>query len=227
MDVLFLRLEAPLQSWGERAYWGERDTNDAPTKSGVIGLLGCALGIYRESDDLRVLFDSLVMGVRIDRPGTIICDYHTVGAARAPDGKPEGRRQSDGTLKRDGGMITKRYYLSDASFLVAVGGDHDLIRRLAYAVQNPVWPYYLGRRSCPPSCPVFAGTGEYDGIIDALTHAPMTERTRNEHRTEFQIIYDAPPGTDGGQWRRNAIQVPSHRRFRRRYECTGLVNTFE
>ena len=44
VPILFLRLEGPLQSWGIRSRWDVRETQPEPTKSGVIGLLGCALG---------------------------------------------------------------------------------------------------------------------------------------------------------------------------------------
>jgi CRISPR system Cascade subunit CasD len=42
-NTLFLRLEGPLQAWGERGRWSIRDSAAEPTKSGVIGLLvhGC------------------------------------------------------------------------------------------------------------------------------------------------------------------------------------------
>jgi CRISPR-associated protein, Cas5e family len=82
MNTLFLRLEGPLQSWGLRARWGERDTTDAPTKSGVIGLLGCALGLRRDDARLRDLSDNLRMGVRVDLPGILMRDYHTTGGGR-------------------------------------------------------------------------------------------------------------------------------------------------
>ena len=48
-SVLVLRLEGPLQSWGERSRWDVRETADRPTKSAVIGLLGAALGLKRNS----------------------------------------------------------------------------------------------------------------------------------------------------------------------------------
>ncbi|MCR6650496.1 MAG: type I-E CRISPR-associated protein Cas5/CasD [Cellvibrionaceae bacterium] len=41
---LLLWLEAPLQSWGHDSKFGRRDSLDFPTKSGVLGLLCCALG---------------------------------------------------------------------------------------------------------------------------------------------------------------------------------------
>ena len=40
---LLLRLAGPLQSWGERSHFNERDTARFPTRSGVIGMLAAAL----------------------------------------------------------------------------------------------------------------------------------------------------------------------------------------
>ncbi len=76
--VLFLRLEGPLQSWGVGSNWVVRETASEPSRSGVIGLLCCALG-RRRSEPLDDLTD-LSMGVRVDRPGVRLRDYHTVGA---------------------------------------------------------------------------------------------------------------------------------------------------
>ena len=57
---------------------GVRDSAPEPTKSGVAGLLGCALGITGD-EELRALSCSLRIGVRCDRAGTPLVDYHTVG----------------------------------------------------------------------------------------------------------------------------------------------------
>mgnify|MGYP001267725414 FL=1 len=84
--ILLLRLEGPLQSWGLRARWSRRDTGPEPTKSAIIGLLGCAAGILRpdwrskvEPDRSLEQWDRVLnFGVRIDRPGMIETDYHTV-----------------------------------------------------------------------------------------------------------------------------------------------------
>lgn len=46
-NSLFLRLEGPLQAWGDPSKFVIRRTMDAPTKSGVFGLLCCALGYSR------------------------------------------------------------------------------------------------------------------------------------------------------------------------------------
>src|SRR5690554_4641662 len=77
--VLLLRLEGPLQSWGTRARWDVRDTAREPTRSGIIGLLAAALGYGR--GDPRIVDDlegGLEIGVRVEREGEVLDDYHTV-----------------------------------------------------------------------------------------------------------------------------------------------------
>jgi CRISPR system Cascade subunit CasD len=80
--VLLIRLAGPLQSWGLTGRFTRRDTHSRPTKSGVIGLCAAALGLDREQplgELAEVLF-----GVRADRPGTPLRDYHTVGGGTYP-----------------------------------------------------------------------------------------------------------------------------------------------
>lgn len=37
-------LEGPLQSWGVNSKYGRRDTLQFPTKSGILGIILCAMG---------------------------------------------------------------------------------------------------------------------------------------------------------------------------------------
>ena len=76
--LLILRLEGPLQSWGENSKWDHRDSADLPTKSGIIGLLGCALGLPRKDPALVELCSAVRLAVRADRPGIRTTDYQTV-----------------------------------------------------------------------------------------------------------------------------------------------------
>lgn len=47
MSTLLLRLAGPVQSWGIDSKFEVRRTENAPSKSGVTGLLAAALGIQR------------------------------------------------------------------------------------------------------------------------------------------------------------------------------------
>lgn len=81
--VLLIRLAAPMQSWGTASRFAAyRDSHGRPGKSGVIGLCAAALGRDRD-DDIGDLA-ALRFGVRADRPGIPVRDYHTVGGGTHP-----------------------------------------------------------------------------------------------------------------------------------------------
>jgi CRISPR system Cascade subunit CasD len=143
MSTLMLRLAGPMQSWGSGSRFTVRDTDPAPTKSGVVGLLAAARGL-RRTDPLEDLLE-LNFGVRVDQPGTVERDFQT---ARAADGSRSY-------------PLTHRYYLADAVFIAAIEGDDELIAGLDDAVRHPVFPLYLGRRAFPPVGPVTLGTRAY------------------------------------------------------------------
>lgn len=141
MATLLLRLAGPLQSWGAGSKFETRRTLSFPTKSGVIGMLASALGYSREGS-LEEL-NKLKFGVRIDREGKLMRDYHT-----AVGEKP---------------YITNRYYLADAVFLVGLeSDDEDFLSAIENAIKHPAFPLFLGRRSCPPTMPLLIGIRETD-----------------------------------------------------------------
>ncbi|MCH2516562.1 MAG: type I-E CRISPR-associated protein Cas5/CasD, partial [Dehalococcoidia bacterium] len=80
-----------MQSWGTSSQFQIRRTDGYPSKSGVLGLLLCAMGVSRaeSSRELEAL-RPLAMGVRVDRAGNSDWDYQTAGAKigiRSADGK--------------------------------------------------------------------------------------------------------------------------------------------
>ncbi len=247
MNTVFLRLEAPLQAWGLRAHWEERDTASEPTKSGVIGLVGCALGLSRSSIRLRELSDGLQMGVRVDREGVRLIDYHTTGGGFYQDvgytggardhtqpyigGVLSAKRNTEGNIKvkitdstnTPETDVSYRHYLMDASFIVALQGDSDLVMEVATGVQSPVYPVFLGRKACVPSQPVFAGTGIYADLLAALsdweedTLHSVTEKVGGPLRMIIEVF----PGQ--GRRQNDAIGVPAQRRFLPRYIAESYV----
>ncbi|MDA8105805.1 MAG: type I-E CRISPR-associated protein Cas5/CasD [Nitrospiraceae bacterium] len=190
-NTLFLRLEGPLQAWGDQqSKFVVRRTTEAPTKSGVIGMLCAALGVSRAeaSEDWLPKLGMLNMGVRIDSPGVRWWDYHTVGAGmqmRTAEGGPKA-----------GAMLTRREYLCDASFLVALQGEPGLIAEIEAAIKAPKWPLYLGRKSCPPSRPLLFNhqnnemhsTGYFPDLLSALQEVPWPYRLRENRPKENEPI---------------------------------------
>jgi CRISPR-associated protein Cas5/CasD subtype I-E len=162
VNTVFLRLEGPLQAWGDTSRFVIRRTMEAPTKSGILGLICCAMELSRQkARNLLGELNALAMSVRVDRPGTRWWDYHTVGAG-------VGLLTAEGKLKSGapGTLITRREYLADASFLVALQGNEETIKKIAKALQAPKWPLFLGRKSCPPSVPVLLTRRRDDGTVE-------------------------------------------------------------
>jgi len=165
MKHLALYLRAPLQSWGASSKFGDRGTLDAPTRSGLLGLLAAACGVDKndETRDREWLARAAKLSVAVlaFRRGDRMADYHTVGARydkddpwqkrmipTTPDGKPRGTD------------LTHRDYLADSVFGAVLSGDDALIDEMATGLADPVWGVWLGRKSCIPTEPIFAGVFE-------------------------------------------------------------------
>jgi CRISPR system Cascade subunit CasD len=148
MTTLLMRMRAPMMSWGDHSRFTIRDTRREPTKSAVIGLLCAALGRPRWEpiDDLAIL----KMGVRIDREGVMLCDYHTIMDSIKSSG-------SKGDT-----VLSDRYYMADADYLVGLEGDRSLLETLDAALESPCWQLYFGRKSFVPSCPIQIGITELE-----------------------------------------------------------------
>lgn len=159
MHYIMLRLEGHIQSWGERSYWDERDTASMPTKSGVVGLIACCMGLSRDSNQIPEIYDKTTLSVRIDDAGRILRDYQTI----------ENTMQADGKINTNM-VVSPRYYLTDASFLVALGVENDVLRaKIINDLQNPFWTPYLGRKCCVPSLPIYINHIVADNPVKALS----------------------------------------------------------
>jgi CRISPR system Cascade subunit CasD len=164
-------LEGPLQAWGHDSRFGRRDTLDFPTKSGVLGLLCCALGAGGEQRErLALLADldlQLIAYTPQDAKGVasprqpLLRDFHMVGSGY-DDADPwqsllipktsEGKKAVGGGTK-----MTYRYYLQDTTFAVALQVPAADVEAYARSLQNPVWDLYLGRKTCVPTELIYQG----------------------------------------------------------------------
>ena len=211
--ILFLRLEGPLQSWGSRARWDIRDTQRAPTKSGVVGLLGCALGLPMRNSRLEELDSGLRYGVRVEEPGHVLEDYHTVtgflptaGGGWRHSGVAVGtnlQRLKDDPNVEPATIVSRRSYIEDAAFLVGLAerpGHTGLLERCREALADPVWPMFLGRKACIPTRPV----------LDELT----------DRYVSLELALADP--VDGHPWSHRGVRKPL-RDIRRR---AGVISAF-
>lgn len=216
-QTLLLRLAGPLQSWGTSSRWTERDTGYEPSKSGVIGILAAALGLPREADLSQLA--SLRMGVRVDQEGSPGYDFQSAGAGDDHPGIAMGRdtasiianRQrilaAGGTLldsQRGKSSISKRHFLQDGIFLVGMEGDDvALLTELDLALQAPVFPIGLGRRSYVPSVPVaMPRAGDQ---LTGLRTLPLLEALRAEP-WPVATMSDRAFRIQGGQRRRFVLE---------------------
>lgn len=221
---LVLRLAAPLQAWGGQTEFNRRETMAAPTYSGVLGLLAAAQGRRRDDPILDLL--ELRLGVRVDRPGSLLRDYHTVSEA---DGAPLRSTQvtRQGLQKRTSPpkhtAVTERFYLQDAAFVAVVEGPHDLLNALTQAVLQPTFPLALGRRACPPTHPlILFPTGTSDrlwagSLRDVIAQVSWQESPRvRERHGRASVTLPATVHDEQGQER--TIDIPAtfahkHRAF--------------
>lgn len=197
MATLLLRLAAPLQSWGSDSKFETRKTDREPTKSGVVGLLAAALGLRRDDTEGLARLNGLRFAVRADQEGSLLVDFHTAKS-------------------RDTSYVTYRHYLQDAVFLAGLeSGDEALLRELEAALRHPVYPLYLGRRSCPPTLPLCLGirqepAGRPPDGTHAGTKTGNREAAHRGRRRPGRPCSSAPAGSAGVlQPGAPAVRVPT------------------
>ena len=216
MSCLLMQFVAPMQSWGSRSRFQERDTEREPTKSGVLGLVCAAIGRDRKEsiDDLILL----KMGVRVDREGSIKADFHTAMNVIKADGSSPDTQ------------ISSRFYLEDAAFLVGLEGDVTLLRNIERKLKNPEWPMFFGRKSFVPGKPVYLKDGLFEEPLELALFgypsiAPLTIHGFKEEK-KLRLILECGANEEGE--RRQDVPVSfnhRHRRFMTRYVKTIWIQT--
>jgi CRISPR system Cascade subunit CasD len=179
-----LRLAAPLQSWGTSSKFVRRNTDRAPSRSGIIGLLAAAQG-RRRTDPIEDLLD-LRIGVRVEQAGQLERDFQTARTRDTAASMP----------------LSYRFYLADAAFVAAIEGPPSLLDGVRDALLRPVFPLYLGRRSCPPAGPLVLGVRPGD-LHSALREEPWRASPfirRRHHRATVQLdtVIDWSPADTPG-----------------------------
>ena len=221
-SILILRLEGPLQSWGVSSKFRIRQTQSDPSFSGVTGMLCAALGRPRSAplND----FQAMRMGVRADREGTLLRDYHTTGAGYGVMSAQRKVKKTESTQEPEV-ALSDRYYLSDASFLVALKGPRGLVDECADALQRPRYPLFLGRKACPPATPPYVDLIEANELRAALLAYPWPRRHNREAPPPFlRLVLPADPASGDAEPRSDMPVSFARREFHVRYVQVETVD---
>jgi CRISPR system Cascade subunit CasD len=172
-ELLVFRLFGPLASWGEVAVGQVRPSAVRPTRSALLGLLAAALGIVRADEEGQAaLSTGVLLAVRLDAPGTAMVDYHTANWRR-PKREILLTRRDELRVPRDqlSTVQSQRHYRCDALTTVAVAvrtsGRWSLLD-LRDALEQPVFPLFLGRKACPPALPLGPEIVEAADLVEAF-----------------------------------------------------------
>lgn len=231
---LLLWLEAPLQAWGHDSKFGRRDSLDFPTKSGVLGLLCCALGAGGKQTELLARWADRDMVVQAyvpqDKFGQpvlrqpMLRDFHMVGAGYDLNNPWQAlleTRLGSGKARTSAGggaKMTYRYYLQDMAFAVALQGPQTELEELQAALQSPVWDLYLGRKNCVPT--ELIGQGVHESLEAALqradTLATDDERPQANRVAAFQVLQGEHEGDELLTLNDVPLQFGPHKLYRDR-----------
>lgn len=185
MDVLLLRFDAPLMSFGGPIVDNHGVIQAYPALSMFCGLLGNALGYdHRQSASLQRLQERLQYACRQDRPGTRLRDYQTVDLnqdfmrddrAWTTHGKLERRAGGSAPKWRKGeGPPQQRFrdYWADAMYTVTLtldpADETPTIDDLEQALRTPERPLFIGRKPCLPAGRLLLGHIQADALLDPL-----------------------------------------------------------
>lgn len=188
---MLLWLEAPLQAWGHDSRFGRRDSLDFPTKSGVLGLLCCAMGAGGKQTEWLERWADLDMQVAAYVPAdrarqalprqSMLRDFQMVGSGYDDQDPWQNLlipKTSDGRKAVGGGTkMTYRYYLQDMAFAVAMQAPIEEVDTVLAALHAPVWDLYLGRKSCVPS--EFIAHGRFDSAGEVFERGKFLAEAKN------------------------------------------------
>ncbi len=167
MNNLELTLSAPLQAYCDNPYFMDyHGTEYYPTRSAIIGMFACAMGIKREDMANRHNeFSELQIYVeRVKKTPKILTDFQTVSPVRTTylaykKGEVVIEKTSDKLLAYDGTKCetgetktVQKEYIVDQKFKLHVFSENEeRLEQLKLELERPMYPLYLGRKCCVPT----------------------------------------------------------------------------
>ena len=156
--VLRFRSKGPFQAWAAPSAADIHNISMFPTKRGIVGLIGCCMGIKKGSPKLAELsgmFDVLRCDRVIEndspRPRRI-ADFQTARPLHKGDYFPK----ADGTktYDKENAFAKIKYIACDSDFMIYLIGEEENMQKIYDAMWDPMWVPYLGRKSCFASEPI-------------------------------------------------------------------------
>jgi CRISPR-associated protein Cas5/CasD subtype I-E len=140
MKKITIHLAAPLASFGVGMRLQHRQTAPVATRSAIIGMIACAMGRVRGSDNSDI--EQLTIEWGEQQHDGIARDFQTVREGVTYGGSPNRA------------IITERHFMQDYSGSATLSGDDALIDSVERSLRLPTWQLYLGRRAHVLSAPV-------------------------------------------------------------------------
>lgn len=158
-QYLVFQLHGPMASWGVDAPGEVRHSHMLPSRSALLGLLAAALGICRDEEarlnDFNQHYAFVLCASHEPRWAR---DYHTVQMPKeVRKALYFSRREELSDPELLNALISRRDYYTDAWWIAALTQTADApysLEQLRDALQHPVFPLYLGRKSHPPALPL-------------------------------------------------------------------------
>ncbi len=185
MKHLIMRIDAPIVSFGAPIVDNYGKIYPFPLKSLITGLLGSALGYNRYDHQLlNALQSRIEYAVRTDKPGILMSDYQVVDLSQkelqipgwTTSGIPDERKGSAAASTH----LRYRDYIADAVYTIVIAlktpDSTPTIDEIAHALQYPVHPLFIGRKTCIPSLPLYHSITDASSLYEALCSAPLSER---------------------------------------------------
>jgi CRISPR system Cascade subunit CasD len=186
---VLLWLESPMQSWGfeSKFSFGNKTTFEFPTKSGVMGLLCCALGMSKDENNFLEKFTHLHQTAFSYKKkpynkekNDILSDFNMIASSYDINDKWESLmslRLADGKMPGDShGKLSIKKYVLNSFFAVILEVPEDLVSIISDSLVKPVWPIYLGRKNCIPNEFIYQGTFYDDRSVKEKIDSLATEK---------------------------------------------------
>ena len=204
MDMLILRLRGPLMSFGDVAVDETRPTDTLPTLSQITGMIANALGWdFRDTAMTQRLQDRLMIASRAEQLGTVLQDYQTAAiSTQTPLWRTDGliaERTCGGEKEQTVQMF--KYYRSGAGVTVLLAlknpEEYPTLTDIKSALKTPFRPIFIGRMSCPPSCPICCEPEgheivSYESLEQGILEIPLFKAAIGKATSDDVVLIEWP-----------------------------------